>query len=94
MKIAEEIEILKEVAKISPDLIVGMIAEAHDAHQDNKATRKDKFLLGLRYPEFFSRQSDGSDMSGAYKRAEVYRNQIGIDFVWLMNTLREDYGLA
>lgn len=94
MRIVDEIETLKEIMKISPDLIVGMIAEANEAHQNNKATKKDKFLLGLRYPEFFSRQSDGSDMSGAYKRAEVYRNQIGIDFVWLMDTLREDYGLA
>lgn len=94
MKIVEELGFLKEVAKISPDIIVAMIFEAHQNHQEDKATNREKFLLGLRYPEFFSKTSDGSDMSGAYKRAEVYRNQIGIDFVWLMDTLREDYGLA
>ena len=92
MRIIEEIENLKEISKISPDLIVGMIAEAYNSHAEGKATQKEKFLLGLRDPEFFSKTDD--DINGAYIRAEVYRNQIGIDFVWLMDRLREDYNLA
>lgn len=91
MRITDEIRILKETKEIDKDLVVGMIAEAYQLREDGKDTEKERFLLGLRYPEFFSKNED--DMVGAYRRAAIYRDKIGISFEYIIKALSEQYGL-
>lgn len=94
MRIADEINDLKEIVGISPELLVCRVAEAFEKFESNEATEQDRFVLGLRWSEFYTDSTSDTEYLRAEHKRQIYCNKLGVDPDWLRIQLLEKYNLA
>lgn len=94
MRITDEMQILENLMKFDEDMLIFRIGEAWEAFSKaenvTKISKEDRFVLGLRYSEFFADQSlCGEDYDRslvlAENKARIYREKLGITMTWLMD---------
>lgn len=94
MRITEELEKLKEVMEVDKEMLVHIIYESFVRISRDEGTEADRFIVGLRYPEFLAGQTnDENEILGAYRRAEIYRKRLGVEFDYLRYNLESIYNL-
>ena len=93
MRITDEVETLRSMIVIDPELLVHKIYESWRRWENGEFNASDRFIIGLRYSEFLASGSSDEDYYGAERRRGIYLKRLGVTREYVNNTLREIYNL-